>query len=264
MTSYDRDRHLQLKDKVVVVTGGAGLLGAAVCSGIARDGGLPVIADVDIDRAEHLASEIRANGLTAHAVAMDITKGSQIDKVIVEVQERFGRVDAVVNNAYPRGKNFGRSVEMVEYKDFCESLSVHLGGYFLVSQKFAIAFRSQGFGNIVNISSIYGLVAPVFELYEGTSMTMPVEYAAIKAGVVNLTRYFAQYYLRDGIRCNAVAPGGVRDGQSEVFMSRYDAMCGKKGLLDALDVVGAVTFLLSEASRYMTGQMLTVDDGWSL
>jgi NAD(P)-dependent dehydrogenase (short-subunit alcohol dehydrogenase family) len=253
-----------LEGKVVVVTGGAGSLGASICNGIAREGGIPVVTDVDIDRAEKVAGDIRASGFNAHAVALDITNGTQIDQVIVGVRDRFGRVDAVVNNAYPRGRSFGRPVEDVEYKDFCESLSLHLGGYFLVSQKFAIAFRSQGFGNIVNISSIYGLVAPVFELYEGTSMTMPVEYAAIKAGVVNLTRYFAQYYRRDGLRCNAVAPGGIRDGQPEVFMSRYDAMCGKKGLLDATDVVGTVTFLLSDASKYMTGQVLTVDDGWSL
>jgi NAD(P)-dependent dehydrogenase (short-subunit alcohol dehydrogenase family) len=253
-----------LEGQVVVVTGGAGLLGASICNGIAREGGIPVVTDVDIDRAEQVAGDIRASGFNAHAVALDITEGSQINQVIVEVQDRFGSVDAVVNNAYPRGKNFGRPVEEVEYKDFCESLSLHLGGYFLVSQRFAVAFRSQGHGNIVNISSIYGIFAPRFELYEGTSMTMPVEYAAIKAGVVNLTRYFAQYYLRDGIRCNAVAPGGIRDGQPEIFMSRYDVMCGKKGLLDATDFVGTVTFLLSNASKYMTGQVLTVDDGWSL
>jgi NAD(P)-dependent dehydrogenase (short-subunit alcohol dehydrogenase family) len=253
-----------LEGQVVVVTGGAGLLGASLCKGIAGAGGIPVVTDVDIARAEQVAGGIRSRGLTAHAVAMDITEATQIDQVIVEVQGQFGRVDAVVNNAYPRGMNFGRPVEEVEYNDFCESLSLHLGGYFLVSQRFAMAFSSQRHGNIVNISSIYGLVAPRFELYEGTSMTMPVEYAAIKAGVVNLTRYFAQYYRRDGVRCNAVAPGGIRDGQSEVFMSRYEAMCGNKGLLDSTDVAGTVTFLLSDASRYMTGQVLVVDDGWSL
>jgi NAD(P)-dependent dehydrogenase (short-subunit alcohol dehydrogenase family) len=155
-------------------------------------------------------------------------------------------------------------VEEVEYHDFCESLSLHLGGYFLVSQRFAMAFRSQGRGNIVNISSIYGLFAPRFELYEGTHMTSAVEYAAIKAGIVSLTRYFAQYYLRDGVRCNSIAPGGIRDNQPEEFMSRYDSMCGDKGLLDPADVAGALTFLLSDASKYMTGQVLVVDNGWSL
>jgi NAD(P)-dependent dehydrogenase (short-subunit alcohol dehydrogenase family) len=95
-------------------------------------------------------------------------------------------------------------------------------------------------------------------------MTMPVEYAAIKAGVVHLTRYFAQYYRNDGIRCNALAPGGIRESQPESFITRYDAMCGTKGLLDPTDLVGALTFLLSDSSQFITGQTLVVDDGWSL
>jgi len=222
------------------------------------------VADVDFDRAEQVAREIQASNLTAHAVSLDITNGAQIEQVISDVMARFGHIDAVVNNAYPLGKNYGRALEEVEYADFCESLSLHLGGYFLTSQKFASAFKSQGHGNIVNISSIYGLFAPRFELYEGTSMTMPVEYAAIKAGIIQLTRYFAQYYRRDGVRCNALAPGGIRDNQPEEFTTRYDSMCGNKGLLETADLMGALTFLLSDASKFMTGQVLVVDDGWSL
>jgi len=253
-----------LEGQVVVVTGGAGLLGASLCNRIAREGGTPIVADVDFDRAEQVAREIQASNLTAHAVSLDITNGAQIEQVISDVMARFSHIDAVVNNAYPRGKNYGRKLEEVDYTDFCESLSLHLGGYFLTSQKFASAFKSQGHGNIVNIASIYGLFAPRFELYEGTSMTMPVEYAAIKAGIIQLTRYFAQYYRRDGVRCNALAPGGIRDNQPDEFTTKYDAMCGTKGLLDAADLMGALTFLLSDASKFMTGQVLVVDDGWSL
>lgn len=253
-----------LDGQVVVVTGGAGLLGASLCSHIAMEGGTPIVADADLDRAEQVAKEIHTSGLAAHAMPLDITNGTQIEQVISEVIARFGHIDAVVNSAYPRGKNFGRALEEVDYADFCESLSLHLGGYFLTSQKFAAAFRSQGYGNIINISSIYGLVAPRFELYEGTSMTMPVEYAAIKAGIIQLTRYFAQYYRRDGVRCNALAPGGIRDNQPEAFATRYDSMCGSKGLLETSDLMGALTFLLSDASKFMTGQVLVVDDGWSL
>jgi NAD(P)-dependent dehydrogenase (short-subunit alcohol dehydrogenase family) len=253
-----------LEEQVIVVTGGAGLLGESICHHIAREGGTPIVADLDFDRAEQVAREIQASKLIAQAVSLDITDGAQIERVIREVQTKFGRVDAVVNNAYPQGKNYGRTLEKVKYEDFCESLSLHLGGYFLTSQKFASVFKSQGHGNIVNIASIYGLFAPRFELYEGTSMTMPVEYAAIKAGIINLTRYFAQYYLLDGVRCNALAPGGIRDNQPAEFTTKYDAMCGTKGLLDAADLMGALTFLLSDASKFMTGQVLVVDDGWSL
>ena len=253
-----------LEAQVVVVTGGGGLLGSILCDRIAREGGIPILADVDLKRAQQVAKGIQEKNLEAHAVVLDITDGTEIEQVISDVRDRFGRIDAVVNNAYPRGKNYGRKLQEVEYGDFCESLSLHLGGYFLTSQKFAAAFKSQGHGNIVNIASIYGLFAPRFELYEGTSMTMPAEYAAIKAGVIQLTRYFAQYYRNDGVRCNALAPGGIRDNQPEEFMIKYDSMCGTKGLLDATDLMGALTFLLSDASKFMTGQTLVVDDGWSL
>ena len=253
-----------LKGKVVVVTGGAGLLGTVLCQHIALEGGIPVVADVDFVQAEQLAIEIQSSISIAHAVSLDIADGAQIEQAISDVRARFGRIDAVVNNAYPKGKNYGCSLEDVEYGDFCESLSLHLGGYFLTSQKFAAVFKSQGHGNIINIASIYGLFAPRFELYEGTSMTMPVEYAAIKAGIIQLTRYFAQYYRRDGMRCNALAPGGIRDNQPEEFITRYDSMCGTQGLLDVADLMGALTFLLSDESKFMTGQTLVVDDGWSL
>lgn len=253
-----------LKGQVVVVTGGAGLLGASFCRTIANEGGISIVADVDIDQAEQLAQEIRLHGKPAQAVHMDVTDGDQIDRVIADVEAMFGQVDAVVNSAYPRSKNYGGSLEEVKYEDFCEGLSLHLGGFFLVSQRFALAFKTYGRGNIVNIGSIYGLFAPRFETYAGTAMTVPVEYAAIKAGVINLTRYFAQYFRKDGIRCNVLAPGGIRKNQPETFVRRYDAMCGSRGMLETTDVTGSLTFLLSEASKYITGQVIVVDDGWSL
>lgn len=253
-----------LKEQVVVVTGGAGLLGAAMCDRIASEGGVPIIADIDFGRANKVAQGIKSRGLSAEAVSMDITDIEQINQTIHHVKGRFGRLDAVVNNAYPRSENYGRPLGQVIYEDFCENLSLHLGGYFLSSQQFALAFQNQGHGNIVNMASIYGLHAPRFEIYASTPMTMPVEYAAIKAGIIQLTRYFAQFYIKDGIRCNALAPGGIRDQQPEEFVTKYTEMCGTRGLLDPPDIMGALMFLLSDSSRYMTGQVLVIDDGWSL
>lgn len=253
-----------LEGQVVVVTGGAGLLGSAFCARIARGGGIPIVADIDFDQAQRVTQELQMSGLDAMAATLDITSKIDIEQLICDVQLRFGRVDALVNNAYPRSRNYGRALEEVEYLDFCESLALHLGGYFLTSQKFAAVFKSQGRGNIVNISSIYALSAPRFELYEGTSITMPVDYAAIKAGIIQLTRYFARYYRSDGVRCNSLAPGGIRDNQPEAFTSKYDAMCGAKGLLDPEDLTGALMFLLSDSSQFMSGQTLVIDDGWGL
>jgi NAD(P)-dependent dehydrogenase (short-subunit alcohol dehydrogenase family) len=255
---------LMLRDKVVVVTGGAGLLGRAFCTAIAARGGVAIVADIDSDRAERVAGEIRSSDGQAFASRLDITDCSSVDGLIADVRQRHGRLDAVVNNAYPRHANYGRRLEEVTYADFSASVAAHLGGYFLVSQRFAAHAAAHGGGTIVNIASIYGVLAPRFDLYEGLPMTMPVEYAAIKAAVIQLTRYFAQYFKQDAIRCNAVAPGGIRDGQPELFVRRYEAYCGTKGMLDPADVEGAVVFLLSDASRAITGQVLTVDDGFTL
>jgi len=127
---------------------------------------------------------------------------------IAFVHETYGRIDALVNNAYPRNKHYGRFLMDVEYDDFCDNLNLNLGGYFLTSQQFAAYFLKQGFGNIVNIASIYGVVAPKFEIYENTPMTMPVEYAVIKSALIHLTKYFAKSFKGKNIRTNSLSPGG--------------------------------------------------------
>ncbi len=253
-----------LKDKVILVTGGAGLLGRDFCLEISRQGGLTIVADINLENAEMVANEITNAGGNAEAMVMDITNADAIANVIDQLSKRHGRIDALVNNAYPRNRNYGRRLEEVSYADFCENVSMHLGGYFLVSQKFASYFKLMGGGNIVNISSIYGFMAPRFEVYDNTSMTMPAEYAAIKSAIIHLTRYFAQYFKHDGIRCNSLSPGGILDKQPESFLGSYKSFCGTKGMLDSRDILGTLVFLLSDSSKYLTGQNLVVDDGYSL
>jgi NAD(P)-dependent dehydrogenase (short-subunit alcohol dehydrogenase family) len=231
---------------------------------VAREGGIPVIADTDLVRASDLKDELAVDGLSAHVIEMDLTDNQQVTSQIARLRREFEYIDAVINFAYPKGTHFGRKLADVEYVDFCDSVSKHLGGVFLLTQKSMELFAAQGFGNLVNVASIYGIFAPRFEMYENTTMTMPVEYAAIKAGVIGLSRYFAKYYLRDGIRVNVLAPGGIEAGQDEEFVTRYRSYCGKRGLLDPADLDGAVRFLLSDDSKFMTGQVLLVDDGWSL
>jgi NAD(P)-dependent dehydrogenase (short-subunit alcohol dehydrogenase family) len=253
-----------LNEKVIVVTGGAGLLGRHFCSTIARQGGVAIVADVNLASAERVASEIEANNGRAEAAVLDITDAASVESLIAFLHATYGRIDAVVNNAYPRNKNWGNKLEDVTYADFCENVGLHLGGYFLVAQKFALHFRANGGGNIVNMASIYGTQAPRFEIYTGTEMTTPVEYAAIKSAVIQLTRYFAQYFKADGTRCNSLSPGGIFDDQPAAFLEKYGSHCGTKGMLSPGDLVGALTFLLSDSSRYMNGQNLIVDDGFCL
>jgi len=253
-----------LSEKIVVVTGGAGLLGRSFCSAIADQGGVAIVADVNLSAAENIAKEISATGSRAEAVLLNITDSDSVDNVIDSLHSRYGRIDAIVNNAYPRNSNYGRKLEEVTYADFCENVNLHLGGYFLVAQKFAMYFRTLGGGNIVNISSIYGMMAPRFEVYEGTAMTMPVEYAAIKSSINQLTRYFAKYFKKDGVRCNSLSPGGILDGQPHKFLQQYNSHCGKKGMLEAKDLSGSLIYLLSDQSMFMNGQNLIIDDGFTL
>lgn len=253
-----------LSEKVIVVTGGAGLLGRQFCKAVADNDGIAVVADIDLIRAKEVADSICVTGKVSDAHELDITSEQSVRDLIAAVVARHGRIDAVVNNAYPRTANYGRKVEDVTYSDFCANLSTHLGGYFLVSQQFAMHFRAAGGGNIVNMGSIYASMAPRFEVYADTPMTMPVEYAAIKSGVAQLTRYFAQYYKKAGIRVNTLSPGGIFDNQPNKFLERYASHSGVKGMLDGRDIVGALVFLLSDSSRYVNGQEIIVDDGFSL
>ena len=253
-----------LQGKRVVITGGAGLLGRQFCAAVAQHGGVVIVADLMRESADKVASSIVAEGGQATGWGLDITSTDSVVRLIDDLHAHHGGVDAVVNNAYPKNQNYGRRFENVEYADMCDSLSMHLAGYFLVAQKFAEYFKSHGGGNIVNMSSIYGFVPPRFQIYTGTEMTTPVEYALIKSGVIQLTRYIAQYYKGSGVRCNAISPGGISDRQPESFVRNYDAFCATKGMLDPQDISGALVFLLSDNSRYVDGQNLVVDDGFSL
>ncbi len=184
-----------LQNKVVVVTGAAGRIGRALVRCIADNGGMAVAADIDATAASRVAHEVTSvYPGAAEAAPLDITNTSSICALIADLSKRHGRIDAVINSAYPRNRNYGRKLEDVTYADFCENVDMHLGGYFLVSQQFGLFFRAQGRGNIINLSSIYGVMAPRFEVYAGTLMTMPVEYAAIKSAIIHLTLLFCPIF----------------------------------------------------------------------
>ena len=175
----------------------------------------------------------------------------------------IGLNDAVVDNAYPRNGQYGRKLPDVTYADFCENLNLHLGGYFLSTQQFSEYFRQQNHGHVVNISSIYGLVPPRFDVYEGTTMTMPVEYAAIKSALQHLSLYFMRYYKGTALRFNVISPGGILGNQSDVFLERYNRYAQYRGMLSPDDIAGTLVYLISDLSACVNGQNIVVDDGWS-
>lgn len=255
-----------LKDKIVIVTGGAGLLGTEFIKSIVENNGIGIIAELDEKGGIAVEKEIRETLKTKRVYfhKLDITSKESIQLLLEKINSKYKKIDAVVNNAYPRNKNFGKHFFEVDYADFCENVSLNLGGYFLVSQQFAQFFQMQGYGNIINISSIYGVIPPRFEIYEGTKISNPVEYAVIKSGLVHLTKYLSKYLKGKNIRVNAISPGGIFDNQPEPFINNYKKYCANKGMLSKSDLTGTLLFLLSEMSSFINGQNIIVDDGFSL
>lgn len=255
-----------LTNNVVVITGGAGLLGKEFVKTVVSNNGIAVIADIDDDAGLILKDELRKEFSTERVdfINLDITSVNSLNKCIQLLSDKYNRIDALVNNAYPRNENYGRQFFDVEYSDFVENVGLNLGGYVNASQVFSRFFQKQGYGNIINISSIYGVVAPKFDIYNGVPMTMPVEYAAIKAGLIHLTKYMAKYFKGMNIRVNAISPGGIIDNQPQEFLDNYKENCLSKGMLDKSDLKGTLVYLLSDMSKYVNGQNIIVDDGFSI
>ena len=246
-----------LKNKVVVVTGGAGLIGGEIIRGLHDFGAKVYIADTS----KKASDSIKAKG--AKFIYLDITSEASVRNALNEVYKKAGKIDVLVNCAYPRTNDWALKLEEVSFSSWKENVNNHMGGYFLCSKAAAGLMKKRSKGVIINFASIYGVVAPDFSIYNGTGMTMPVAYSAIKGGVISLTRYLATYYAKYNIRANVISPGGIFNGQGEAFVKKYIQKTPLNRMAEAEDVVGAVVFLASDASSYVTGQNIIVDGGWS-
>ncbi len=251
-----------LSGRVAVVAGGAGLIGTALCEALADHSATVVVADAAEDRGQALADEL---GEETEFVGVDVTDDESVAELVETVRDRHGRIDAFVNCSYPRNENYGQRYEEVAADDWRENVDLHLNSYFVTAHAVSKVMMDQdGGGTIVNFGSTYGVQAPDFSVYEGTEMTSPVEYSAIKGGILNLTRYMASYLGEYGVRVNAVSPGGVFDDQHPEFVDRYEERTPLGRMASPEDFRGPVVFLASEASRYVTGQNLVVDGGWTI
>jgi len=240
------------KNKIAVVTGGSGLIGKEIVKSLADAGAKVIIADFVAPKNMVKNSKIKF-------IQMDITS----EKSITNAFKVIKKIDILINCAYPRTKDWGNKFEKVSYNSWKENVNNHLGGYFLTCKAVAEKMKKQGNNSIINIASIYGIVAPDFSVYEGTEMTMPVAYSAIKSGIIGLTKYLSTYYAKYGIRANCVSPGGIYNGQSTSFVNKYSKKTPLGRMGKPLDIVGAVIYLASDASSYVTGQNIVVDGGWT-
>jgi NAD(P)-dependent dehydrogenase (short-subunit alcohol dehydrogenase family) len=250
------------KKRHYVVTGGSGLIGSAIVKGLLGQGYSVSIFDI----VDCFANQKRNKSLDdkVNFFNCDITSDRQLQTSISSAIRLNGHIDGLVHAAYPRSKQWGTKFGNLEYERLSEDLSMQLGGAILVSQCFLQKFVEQGFGSLVHIASIQGCFAPKFEHYSGTEMVSPIEYAAIKSGIIAITKYLSKLHFGTGVRVNCISPGGILDGQPQTFLDRYRKDCNLKGMLDQDDLVPLVLFLLSPFSSMISGQNVVIDDGWSL
>lgn len=242
------------KGKTVAICGAGGLIGKEITQCFFEHDANVVM--MDINEPQVINDQVLS-------VQVDINSKESLQKAIDKINKKFKKIDIWINTAYPRTKDWGKSLEDSDIDWFNTNTEMHLGGYFLSSKLALEEMKAKGGGCLINFASIYGILGPNFSVYEGLPMTNPVAYAAIKGGIINLTRYFATYYGPDGVRVNTISPGGVFDNQNEEFVRRYNNLTPLKRMAKKEEIAGPVLFLASDAASYITGHNLVVDGGWS-
>lgn len=250
----------------VVVVGAGGLLGSAISRKLANLEVPIVLVDVDESRLQSLGTEIRS-------IARSEVSYLRIDKLahdpgfeIIKFLRNIGTPSPhLVNAAYP-GKDLLLRLadEQAPHSSGAAFFSAHVGFFLSVSAHFCRYAAGLGGGSLTNLSSMYARTPPKFEIYEGTGLSLPIEYGAAKAGIENFSRYLATFYLKDMVRVNCVAPGGIMASQPDVFVENYGHRTSSESLLDSNDVVDVISLLASPAGKAITGQTITVDGGFGL
>lgn len=249
-----------LKDKTVLLTGAAGLFGRGLASALAEAGATLIIASRSAEKLQAVAAAETALGHRVHAEAFDQGDEASILDLRARIEARFGPLHGLVNNSVLRPMK-GTLGSVAQWED---SMRVNATGLMLMHRHFGTAMAEAGRGSIVNIGSIQGMIGPSYELYAGTSMgDMPPDYFFHKGGMLNLTRFYAALYGPKNVRVNCLAPGGFFNNQPELFVQRYSEHTMLNRMADDDDLGGSVVFLLSEASRYITGVNLPVDGGYT-
>jgi NAD(P)-dependent dehydrogenase (short-subunit alcohol dehydrogenase family) len=262
-----------LKDRTAIVTGGAGLLGKEFCRTLAQAGATVFVADLNESAAQKVAAELEQDGLRACAAGVDVTQVESVQAMVAAALHETGRLDILVNSAAMDPKfdssqpgQHGNTFEDYPVQAWRQALDVNLTGMFLCCQAAARPMVAQNYGSIINICSTYGLVGPDQRIYERPGQPRqykPAFYSVTKAGVLGLTRYLATYFAGKNVRANALTPGGVYNNHDDLFNANYSARTVLGRMAKGDEMNGALLYLASEASSYMTGSNLVVDGGWT-
>ena len=260
-----------LKEKVAVVTGALGLIGKHHCHALADAGANVVVCDLNESECAKFASSLSALSL---GISVDITNKKSVKDLKSKVISNYGKIDILVNNAALNDKFEDPLAALEESKFenypvemFRKSLDVNVIGMFLCSQVIGTEMANRGYGSIINVASTYGIVAPDQSIYKNEkgeqTFYKSAAYPVTKGAVISFTRFLAAYWGNKGVRVNTLSPGGVRDNQEEFFVKNYSAKTPLGRMAFPNDYKGALVFLASDASSYMTGANLVVDGGWT-
>jgi len=264
MSQFSKSDLFDVSGKVVVITGGAGILASEFAEVLAEYGANVVLVDLDENSCKNRAMDLqKETGNQAMGLFVDLSNKDSIEDMVRKAIDKFQKIDILINNAATKSSNFFVPFEEFPLEDWERVLAVNLTAVFLCSQTVGKYMLNQGSGVIINIASHYGVVGPDFRIYEASGINTPPVYSAAKAGVIGLTRYLATWWAEKNIRVNSITPGGVYSGQPDNFVQNYSYRTPMGRMAKKTELRGAVLYLASDASSYVTGHNLIVDGGWT-
>jgi NAD(P)-dependent dehydrogenase (short-subunit alcohol dehydrogenase family) len=263
-TEIDFRQKFELKDKVIIITGGCGLIGRAFAEACAQYGAQVVLADIVAAHPEEKAAELgKRHSQKMLGVSVDVANKNSVIELKEKTIAAFGRIDGLINGHQNKTKSFFQKFEEYDEENWDAVVETNLKGTFLTCQIIGSYMAEQGSGSIINIPSTYSVVAPNQNLYKGTSLGCPAAYSASKGGVDALSQYLSTYWAARNVRVNQITPHGVWNNHEEQFEKNFANFTPLQRMSYNHEVAGAAIYLLSDASTYVTGHNMLVEGGWT-
>ena len=256
--------NFDLKNKIILITGASGLVGSSLAREANNYEANLILTDFNKEKLDAITQDLSQKNKNIYSLHLDLSSKDAIDLLFSQLLSKFNTIDSAIYCQYPKSIGFGDKFEELEEDNLFKDLKMQLGLPILFSQRLIKQFKKQGYGDLIHLSSIQGVSSPKFDHYKDTNMYSPIEYSAIKSGIISMTKWLAKYHKNQNIRVNCVSPGGIKDNQPDIFLRKYKEDCTNIGMLSPEDISNAILFLLSPAAKALNGHNLIVDDGWSL